>query len=230
MKSELLSQSTKTQFFGLLGLIVILALVARSDSAELKPLEADSMRRADYPAGSRNDPQALGGYWRSDNFPKHCKDKQCGPDTHVSLIALPAETVPFAEQYQGFRLLLVNRTAAEVPFQACDSRLYIICEALDANGHWQPIEHEPRSFCGNSYHKVFLPSGHYWEFAVPVYSGVFKTKLRFCLLGNQPIYSNEFDGKINPARLAAGTAENCRFCSNPKLRFFCSQHPPLVAE
>ena len=182
---------------------------ATPDPLDLKPLEAQFMLSGYCHAGSRKDNAAPGGYGRSDNLPKRRGEKPWGTEAQLSLVALPAETVPFAlpaesvpfeKQYQGFRLLLVNRTADEVAFRACDSRLYIICEARDETGHWKASERLPWSGCGNSHHRVFLPSDQYWEFAAPVYSGNFKTKLRFHLEGKQPIYSNEFEGYINPAQ------------------------------
>ena len=120
-----------------------------------------------------------------------------GTEGTLSLVALPSDQVPFANKYRGFKLLLINRSGAEAAFSASDSRIPIICEAKDESGQWKEIEYLPGSFCGNSGHRVFLPDGHYWEFASPAYSGGIKTKMRFKFLGAPLLYSNEFDGDIN---------------------------------
>ncbi|MBK8724334.1 MAG: hypothetical protein IPL95_19435 [Saprospiraceae bacterium] len=58
--------------------------------------------------------------------------------------------------------------------------------------------------CGLSHHNIYLDSGYYWEFRMPVFEGNFKTKLRLELSkfhnGNlifQKLYSNEIEGNIN---------------------------------
>jgi len=78
-------------------------------------------------------------------------------------------------------VFLVNTTKEQVTFSASDSRLYIVQEALDRDSKWKPIEYLPSSWCGNSYHHVFLGANEYWEFAAARYTGEFKTRLRFRL-------------------------------------------------
>jgi hypothetical protein len=182
----------------LAAVILALALPALGAGDDLKPVDIKHMLPGYCHAGSRPDPKAIGGYGNSDNNPRRLTDKSIGTDGKVSLLALPDQAVPFGQSSRGFRLLLINRTKAEVAFPASDARLSIIQEALDSKGTWRPIEYLPRSFCGNSYHRVFLPRNAYWQFAPPSYSGPQKTKLRFVLQGQQPIYSNEFEGSINP--------------------------------
>ena len=103
-----------------------------------------------------------------------------GRDGQLALVALPQTTVPFAEKYRGFRVLLVNRTNAEVAFPATDSSLDIIQEAQDASpATGTPIEDLPsRSevipfwYSGNSVHQRFSPlPATDWEFAAPAYTG-----------------------------------------------------------
>jgi hypothetical protein len=175
--------------------IVMLAIY--SHAKDLIPLETETMISGYCFAGSRKDDKAF-GYGPSSNAAKEITEGIPGTDGEISLIALPDDEVPFRKQYNGFRLLLINRTAKEVSFPASDSRLGIICQARDQDGEWKPIEYLRSSWCGNSRHSAYLPSGHYWEFSVPVYSGSFKTKLRYSHLGGS--YSNEFDGSINPAQ------------------------------
>jgi hypothetical protein len=80
-------------------------------------------------------------------------------------------------------------------------------QAQNAQGQWRDIEYIPSSFCGNSYHRVFLAPGQYWQLSVPAYTGEQPTLLRAKLLVNgrfskqpKPVYSNVFAGSINPAQ------------------------------
>ncbi len=192
---------------GMVSWIAVIVLLAGSPvrswgADELKLMEAKQTMGAYCYVGSRVDEQATGGFGPSNNMPKKIDEKAGGRKGKVSLVALPSETVPFKQQYRGFRLLLVNRTKAEAAFRAADSQLSIVQEAKDAQGKWRPIEVLPSRLCGNSYHRVFLPAGQYWEFASPVHSGSMKTKLRFVLLEKTPIYSNEFAGSIDPGQFA----------------------------
>ena len=165
-------------------------------AAEPQPLNTNAMLRGYCYAGSRPDEKAF-GYGPSDNLPKKLTGKQIGSAGKISLLVVPSSAARFGNAYKGLRLLLVNRTKSEAAFNASDSRLRILQEALDAQGQWRPIEYLPGSWCGNSYHQVFLPAGHYWEFAAPKYGGTLKTKLRFVLQTKPPIYSPEFEGSVN---------------------------------
>ena len=100
----------------------------------------------------------------------------------------------------GMRVVLVNQTPDLLTFRASDSHLPIIQEAQDADGAWKPVEYLPSSWCGNSYHRVFLKPAHFWAFAAPRYKGTLKTKLRFSMkLGDgSQLYSNVFEGSVNP--------------------------------
>jgi hypothetical protein len=79
-------------------------------------------------------------------------------------------------------------------------------------GRWQSLERFPQTHCGNSFHRVFLSPGEYWEFYAPHRQGSLKTKLRFRLEprgergiaeGGGTLYSNEFDGSIYSAEFVA---------------------------
>ncbi len=47
---------------------------------------------------------------------------------------------------------------------------------------------------------MYLGSGEYWAFSAPRYVGDRKTKLRFAftVAEGKTIYSNEFEGSVNP--------------------------------
>lgn len=174
----------------------------------LKPLEnlnVDFMMRGYFCAASKiEDKQAFGGFGTSENFPKPLATHISVRPGEISFVAKPDEVAIFAAKYKGLKVLLVNGTGEPVGFPASDSRLSIVQEALDQKGNWKPIEYLPSSWCGNSYHTVFLGPSEYWEFAAARYTGKFKTKFRFRLdwqtSGNKraPIYSNEFEGGVNP--------------------------------
>ena len=175
-----------------------------SSHKPLEDLNIDFMLRGYFYAGSKvEDKNALGGFGTSQNFSKAIESNLNAPQGKVSLVALPDEVTVFAEKHKGMKLLLVNATNEQAAFPASDSRLYIVQEALDTDGKWKPVEYLPSSWCGNSYHTVFLGANEYWEFAAARFTGKFKTKLRFRLDERKSknektaIYSNEFDGSIN---------------------------------
>jgi len=155
------------------------------------------MTRSYCYAGSIADPDALGGYGKSDNQPRKVRRNSSGKGLY--LLAQPTVVTSWQKQ-PGMRLVLVNQTANRLSFAASDSRLSIIQEAQDDAGKWRPIEYLPSSWCGNSYHCVFLPVNHFWSFAAPRYQGTAATKLRFALQLDKDttLYSNEFAGSINP--------------------------------
>ncbi len=160
-------------------------------------------------AGCRiKDNDAPGGYWASDNFPNTFEPKDPLRKGSVYLTVDPVTMIPFAEKYKGIALRLVNGTDERVAFRASDSRLSIVQEACDETGEWREIEYLPQSWCGNSYHRVFLDPGQCWTFAAPRYEGSVKTKLRFKLsIDNDAIYSEEFDGSINPEQFSVKHAQ-----------------------
>jgi hypothetical protein len=160
-----------------------------------------------YPAGSRiKDPDVLGGFGPCENYPKDLAEWDWGTKGAISVIAFPEEPVAYFK-HPGFALRVVNRTSEPVPFAACDSALSLIREARDASGVWREVESPPLEICGNSFHRVFLGPGQYWEFPARRYGGPTKTKMRFRLDpgGGQPVvYSNEFDGQVSAAQLGGG--------------------------
>lgn len=111
-------------------------------------------------------------------------------------------------------LYLMNHSKDSIQFEAQDSRLYICLQAKTEKNEWKDIEYFPSSFCGNSYHSIWLRSGYYWVFQVPCCEGDIKTQLRYRLIHLDPmdrsiyswekdpieIYSNEFEGSVNPGQ------------------------------
>ena len=163
----------------------------------LTPLNTKEALPGYFLAGSaKPDPGALGGFGSSDNYPRLIDLSV--PNATISFLAQPDVPLAFAGR-SGFRVVIANTTGGEVAFDASDGRLSVVREAQDLKGQWHQIEYLPRSWCGNSYHRVTLPSGHYWSFPAPEYTGPLRTKMRFVLSsGDTHLYSNEFEGSINP--------------------------------
>ncbi len=173
------------------------------------PTEIDETRLApaDFPfqlsgyflAGSNiKDKKAPGGFYESPNVPKKIPMTAFTPEGIV-LRAFPGKRAEFGEAVQGMEVHLQNGTRKTLSFSASDSRINIVQEARNENGDWMPIEYLPSSWCGNSYHNVFLAQREYWVFVAPRYTGVIETKLRFTLTmdSGEKIHSNEFHGSVN---------------------------------
>jgi hypothetical protein len=186
------------------GLACSLAAGCSSESGETpSPLpERHNSPIGWYCAGSKvKDEKAPGGFGPCDNFPKKCANGSPGPAGRLSLIAYPGEIVDVGNR-KWMMLRLVNRTKEVAAFSACDSRLYIVQEALDQNGQWQALEGFPDTLCGNSFHRVFLEPEEYWDLYAPPRERSFKNKLRFRLesggeagiaQGAGTIYTNEIE-------------------------------------
>jgi hypothetical protein len=172
-------------------------------AADATAVSAERKLPGIYPAGSRTkDRDAPGGFGPCDNYPRDLAGKDWGAKGAVSLVAFPDEPVAYFKR-RGFALRVVNRTAEAVPLAACDSALGIIREAKDPGGAWREIEAPPQPICGNSFHRVFLGPGQYWQFPAREYAGPTTTRVRFRLDpggGRPTIYSNEFDAQVAPAQ------------------------------
>lgn len=163
-----------------------------------------------YPVGSRiTDSTAPGGFGPCENYPFDLRGNDWGERHEVTLIAFPDERVAYFK-HCGLAVRLVNRTRGVASFPACDSSLFLVQEARAENGRWHAIEALPQEICGNSFHRVALKPNQYWQFPARVYDGPIKTKLRFRLDtgGQEPLYSNEFDGAINAAQLEGEVPEH----------------------
>jgi hypothetical protein len=164
------------------------------------------MERGYFFAGSPKS-VGFGGNGTSDNMPRPLSELKGAPPLDcLRVLALVEQDRTFDDRYDGFRVIVANTCPDDVVFEAQDSRLEIVHEALDAAGKWRPIEYLPRSWCGNSYHQLTLAAGSFWEFVAPRYDGDLKTKLRIRVAvgesGDQhDVYSNEFLGRIHEAQM-----------------------------
>ena len=184
-----------------LSLFILLAHLAIGQ--EKKDVAVNYMLRGYfYASSSVVDTGSPGGFGGSSNQSRPIdRTIQFAPQG-LQLYIDTTQKTTFLGEYKGQTVYLVNATDTVYGFSAMDSRLSIHAEALISN-QWKPIEYLPSSWCGNSYHTVYLPAGQYWTFKSPIYTGKLKTKLRYKLVvkGQQIIYSNEVVAYINEQQL-----------------------------
>lgn len=171
-----------------------------------KQLNIDYMNSGYYYASSkyRKELAGFGGWAGSGNSSKRITSSAAFLPNTFQVKMDPKRKAKWAKKYKAIKLYVANTSKDTVYFEAQDSRLYLKIQAQDRNGNWRDIEYLPGSWCGNSYHTLFLAPNEFWEFATPVYQGWFKTKIRAELLyvknREGVIYSNEIDGSINPGQ------------------------------
>lgn len=156
-----------------------------------------------YASSAVEDTAALGGYGGSSNTPKSLNNSLQFIQSGFYLTIDTTQLTTFAERFKGFKLFIVNKSDMTVKLEASDSRLAVVAEALI--GHkWWDIEYLPSSWCGNSYHNVYLKPNQYWEFSIPKYTGQIKTRIRYKLLMGKVfyLYSNEIIASINEKQLS----------------------------
>lgn len=184
-----------------------------SNTTRLTNLNIDFMNRGYFYAYSKPHKDDIGGFGSSDNFPKRIsKSNNFQPDT-LSVVVHPELKDTIFGSYNAITVYVANTTSDDICFNAQDSRLYMKVQALNTKGEWKDIEYLPSSWCGNSYHTLTLESKYFWTLLTPVYEGEFKTKFRIELKYIAPkdkpdrrgkkeitIYSNEYEGSINPGQ------------------------------
>ena len=181
------------------------------ESHSISAVNIDYMQKG-YCYASCPVPQYFGHGIKKNDYKKIAHDSQFESDS-LSILVNTDDSTRIWENNKGIKLYLANSSKDTLYFKAQDNRLSLNLQALDKNGEWKDIEYLPDSWCGNSYHSLFLPPDHYWEFAIPVYEGDIKTKLRAKLIYNKInvvrsskkgenliLYSNEFEGTVNPGQ------------------------------
>lgn len=155
-----------------------------------------------YAQSSLIDSLALGGFGGSANIPQEINEQNKFMEDAFYLHIDTTETSIFAKEFNGYTLYLINCTDSIVKLDAQDSRLSIWAEAY-IDKQWQAIEYLPSSWCGNSYHTVYLQKEEFWEFEIPKYTGKIKTKIRYALVleNGDKIYSNSVLARINKKQL-----------------------------
>jgi len=174
----------------------------KPDKNSIIPLNIDFMNRGYCYAYSNTEER--NGWGISDNYPKKIGSKKF-PKKQLSLFINQSDKATFEGNFKGCKLYLANTSDKKITLNASDSRLNILLQAMDSNGKWQYIEYAPSSWCGNSYHNLYLETGEYWDFTIPEYEGCVKTKIRAVLAYSEGkketfVYSNTIVGSINPAQ------------------------------
>lgn len=171
---------------------------------DLKPVRIQYMMRGYFYASSPDGPEALdrfGGWGGSTNTSGKYIPQNA--NTGLEILVDTTVIVPFSETYQGRRVVVRNNGPDTLYFPAQDSRLYMKAQAL-RNGTFADIEYLPSSWCGNSYHTLFLAPGERWTFDMPNYDGPVRTRGRLELKyargpqeDEQVIFSHEFPAGVH---------------------------------
>ena len=153
---------------------------------------------------SQVDSTAIGDFYEDTNAPKKIASsfKNISLSGAFQMIVQVDSIVKFGKNTKGFKVFVFNRTDSIIELSAQDSRLYIKRQVF-YNNEWKDIEYLPSSWCGNSYHSVFIKPNESWDFTAPCLAGKITSKFRFELYINEnlSIYSNEFEGSFNKKQL-----------------------------
>jgi hypothetical protein len=140
------------------------------------------------------------------------------PANKLSLIIRTKDTIT-DDEVKSFETYIANNTNSDIAFNWKDNVGHMVLQAKDGNGEWRNIENQGNSFCGNTLFASKLEAGMYWTVEIPIYTGSIKTKLRAKLTYLSPndrnetltIYSNSFDGSINPAQFWRKSYESPKY-------------------
>ncbi|KAA2243526.1 WG repeat-containing protein [Chitinophaga agrisoli] len=174
----------------------------------LRLLDIDYMQRAyGYVAQEMGETAVYKTYNEGWSLPRKISAGTNMPAGSLCLQVQTSSRDTFENRYSGYSVSIYNNTDTSILFDTQDNGLYLKMQAC-INSEWKDIEYIPSSWCGNSYYKVELGSKKYWQLQCPVYIGSIKAKLRMSLaykLGRDDddivIYSNVFEGSINPGQL-----------------------------
>ncbi len=157
-----------------------------------------------YAGTSQVDSTALGGFYEDKNLPKILTSEisEYSKSNKLEIIVKPDLITEFEKGISGFKVFIINKSDSIKELPAQDSRLYLKRQVFYKN-EWKDIEYLPSSWCGNSYHSVFIKPNEYWDFTAPCLKGKIDTKFRFELYVNEKLtlYSNEFNGSFNKKQL-----------------------------
>ncbi len=157
-----------------------------------------------YARTSQVDSTALGGFYEDRNSPKNLTPEisEYSKSNKLEVIVKPDLTTEFEKGISGFKVFIINKSDSIKELPAQDSRLYLKRQVFYKN-EWKDIEYLPNSWCGNSYHRVFIKPNEYWDFTAPCLKGKIDAKFRFELYVNEEliIYSNESNGSFNKKQL-----------------------------
>ncbi len=166
-----------------------------------KKLDVHYQLRSYFSAGGES--TGLGGHAVNEgNTPTPLKGKTKAVGIRV-VVSPPDATLRWST-FEARQIQIINTTRKSMMFDAQDSLLDIVHEALDSSGVWKQIEYMPSSWCGNSYHTLSLPAKSKWSFVAPVYTGDTSVKMRVRVVTPSGIVrSKVFDGFINTEQFDA---------------------------
>jgi len=157
-----------------------------------------------YAGTSQMDSTALGGFYEDLNSPQKLTSEitKYSKLKGLEIFVNTDLTAEFEKGISGFKVFLINKSDSIIELAAQDSRLYLKRQVFYKN-EWKDIEYLPSSWCGNSYHSVYIKPNEYWDFTAPCLKGKVDAKFRFELNinDNLTIYSNEFEGSFNKRQL-----------------------------
>ena len=157
-----------------------------------------------YAGSNQIDSTAYGGWYIDKNVPQKLNAEIAGftKSNNLKLVVKPEMTAEYIEGIAGFKVFVINKSDSVMELPAQDSRLYLVRQVFYQD-EWRNVEYLPSSWCGNSYHNVYINPNEYWEFTAPCLKGKIEAKFRFQLYVNEnlTIYSNEFDGSFNRRQL-----------------------------
>ncbi len=157
-----------------------------------------------YAGTSQIDSMALGGFYEDKNNPKVLGNdiQKYSKPKALQIIVKTNLNTEYKKGIAGFKVFVVNTSDSICQLPAQDSRLYIKRQVYYKD-EWRDIEYLPSSWCGNSYHNVYIKPNEYWDFNAPCLQGSIKAKFRFQLYINNKLtlYSNEFEGSFNKKQL-----------------------------
>lgn len=106
---------------------------------------------------------------------------------------------PSTKLVEAYPVLIKNVSDSVRNIETQEGWIYMIQEALNEQGNWQPIEYiDYRAVCGNSFGNSKLLPNEYLISKIYKYAGDFETKLRVKFSTHKEVYySNEFTGRIN---------------------------------
>ena len=168
-------------------------------------LNVDYKLRGYFYAGSaQEDPDAFGGHYVDENKPKmiSASIQNIMEEGKLQILVNTDESIEHVTGIKGLKVFVVNTSDTLVKLPAQDSRLYLKRQVFYRN-KWRDIEYLPSSWCGNSYHSVFIEPKQFWEFSAPCLEGKIEAKFRFSLYINEEltVYSTEFNGSFNRSQL-----------------------------
>ncbi|MBS1723600.1 MAG: hypothetical protein JSS66_11670 [Armatimonadetes bacterium] len=161
------------------------------------------------------DTQAAGGFCISENASWGMKEVAVNANKLTLLVKKNDCCGPAGGDCERL-VALANGTKETLWFSAEDSVIGVVRQAQDVTGQWKPVEYWGGSDCGNSFHHVALLSGRCWVWNVPQAKAGVTTKNRYAFFGQkEPLYSNEFDAKVEATDFLLGPTLTADYSLQP---------------